>query len=230
MIKTRIIPILLWKGPTQVISKKFDPWRTVGTMDSAVRIYEKREVDELVILDIGNRRPRYNNIIRYSSTLFCPLAIGGGVHSLEDIRQLLASGADKAIVCWRDLEFVHKASRKFGAQAITICLNVGWVLQDCAHTLAKIFEDYGAGEILLQSKERDGTMEGYDLGLIEKVAENVSIPVVAAGGCGTYEHMAEALRAGAHAVAAGAMFAFTDATPKGAAQYLAEKGFNVRLT
>jgi cyclase len=89
--------------------------------------------------------------------------------------------------------------------------------------------DNGVGEILLQCRERDGTLSGYDLPQIEAVSRAVSIPVVASGGCGRYEHMAEALRAGAHGVAAGAMFAFTDQTPGGAAKYLKECGFNTRV-
>ena len=96
-------------------------------------------------------------------------------------------------------------------------------------TYAKQMEALGAGEILLTAADRDGTLEGYDFDMIRAVTDAVSIPVVAAGGCASYADMAVALRAGAHAVAAGALFQFTDATPKGAARYLAREGFSVRL-
>jgi imidazole glycerol-phosphate synthase subunit HisF len=236
MIATRIIPILLWKDSSQVISKRFNPWRVVGSMDQAVRVYERRQVDELIILDLGSKPYRADDIIRYSSILFSPLAIGGGIKTLEDIRTVLASGADKVVLKGDynlDLDFLRTAARKFGSQAIAISLNVSrdhkqWIDSELAGDFAKTFADNGAGEILLQSVDRDGTMEGYDIELIREVSHWVDVPVVAAGGCQSYDDMAQAIKAGAHAVAASALFQFTDATPKEAAEHLKANGFNTR--
>lgn len=146
--------------------------------------------------------------------------IGGGIKTIADIRRLLADGADKVAIC-SQTDLISEAAQKFGAQAI------------CAHVFgladASAAADHGAGEILLCSVERDGTMDGYDLDLIRAVTAAVSIPVIASGGCGAYQHMQEALDAGAHAVAAGAMFQFREATPKGASRFLHDQGYQVRL-
>ena len=167
-----------------------------------------------------------------------PLAVGGGVKTLEDFHWLISSGADKVVlgrIAFQMPSLITLASQKFGAQAVVISIaaeNELFEGEDCTVTAADWAywcQRLGAGEILLQSVERDGTLSGYDLSLIAAVSHAVSIPVIASGGCGTYEHMAEALRAGAHAVAAGAMFQFCDATPQGAAKYLQDCGFNTRV-
>ena len=165
-----------------------------------------------------------------------PLAVGGGVKTLEDFHWLIGAGADKVVLGRVALalpQIVTDASKKCGAQAVVASLAVykGWqaFADEGPATWAKALERLGAGEILLQSVERDGTLSGYDLDMIAAVSRAVSIPVIASGGCGTYEHMAAALRAGAHAVAAGAMFQFTDQTPQGAAKYLQHCGFNMRV-
>jgi cyclase len=164
------------------------------------------------------------------------------VISLDDFAQLLRSGADKVAintVALANPAFINAAAAKFGRQAVVGSIDyrgrgdvvaggrkpTGLNVTDWAVEL----EDRGAGEILLTSVERDGTMAGYDLDLIEQVASAVSIPVIACGGCGSYEHMQQALYAGAHAVAAGAFFQFREATPKGAARFLHDHGFQVRL-
>lgn len=188
------------------------------------------------MLDIAatpnNRGPRFDLIKEVCSNLFCPVTIGGGVRTLDDIRQLLLCGADKVSInteAIRRPEFIKEASDKFGAQAVTVSVDVRGGDIAGAVKSATAFESLGAGEILLNSVERDGTMQGYDVELISRVAESVNIPVIACGGAGSYEHIEQALAAGAHAVAVGAMFQFCDATPKGAAKHLHEKGFSVRL-
>ena len=199
-----------------------------------------RQVDELCILSVDGRLST-EDVKALCADTFMPVTIGGGVKTLEDFRELLAAGADKVVLCTEALAIpmlVRQAARKFGSQAVVISIDAkdgrAWVRngtyrsQYTPETWARMAASDGAGEILLQSVDRDGTMQGYDLDLIEAVSDAVSIPVIASGGCGTYEHMAEALDAGAHAVAAGAMFLFTDQTPQGAAQYLAERGYHTR--
>jgi cyclase len=166
---------------------------------------------------------------------------GGGVRTIEHFRQALKNGADKVAINSSALEsptLIAQAAEKFGRQAVVVSIDVrrGRVWGRCGQAesdldpvaWAETVEALGAGEILLNCIERDGMMCGYDLELVRKVSEAVKIPVVAAGGCGAYQHMVEALDVGAHAVASGAMFAFCDATPAGAASYLHDKGYPVR--
>ena len=253
MLKTRIIPTVLCRRREQVKGNHFDSTRRIGNAMQACRVHNMRGVDELVLLEVGGGMIDLETVNALASECFMPLAIGGGIRTLEDIHWLLGAGADKVIIrraaSYRNGALISEASRKFGAQAVVVSIDVlsgislaasrphhsgyGYVLE-CEYKWtnpvlwAKEVERLGAGEILLQSVERDGTLSGYDLDLIAAVSHAVSIPVIASGGCGTYEHMAEALRADAHAVAAGALFAFTEATPQGAAKYLTEHGFSVR--
>jgi cyclase len=211
-----------------------------------VRLLNRLDVDELIILDISatpnNRGPRFDEVERLCENLFMPVTIGGGIRSIADIRRLLACGADKVAVgtmAVREPDFVSEAAERFGSQAVVVSIDVrkGHVVCRCGQDdtayapaeWASNIEDRGAGEILLTSIEYDGMMEGYDLPLISAVSKAVDIPVIAAGGCGSYGDMAEAFRAGAHAVAVGAMFQFADVTPRGAARYLSEQGIPVRL-
>ena len=235
-LATRIIPVLLFDDHGCVKGKGFNPDRRIGSLIDRIRVIERRDVDELILLDIAatpnNRGPRFDLISEVCSNLFCPVTIGGGVRTLDDIRQLLLCGADKVSInteAIRRPEFIKEASDKFGSQAVTVSVDVRGDDIAGAVKSATAFESFGAGEILLNSVERDGTMSGYDIDLIGCVAEAVRIPVIACGGCGSYEHIEQALAAGAHAVGVGAMFQFCDATPKGAARHLREKGFSVRL-
>jgi cyclase len=214
-------------------------------MMDRLRLLERREVDEIIILDISatpnNRSPRFDEVKSLCENLFMPVTVGGGVKNVNDIRRLLESGADKVAINTMALqrpELIDEASRKFGAQAIVISIDSlsgmcrshgsrnGTVLG--AVEAAREFEARGAGEILLTDVERDGTMEGYNLDLIRSVSESVSIPVIACGGCSSYEDMERAFKAGAHAVAVGALFQFTDNTPRGASRYLNEHGIPAR--
>lgn len=241
----RIIPTLLCKGRTLVKGERFEPWRSCGLVVQGVRINAQRQVDELVLLDVTatkeGRGPDFDLVRELSEILYAPLAVGGGVRSVEDVRELLRAGADKVVIgalanhSPRELE---KIANVVGKQAVVVTLDIraGLVHPDLRFRnqvspsdWAIELEAHGAGEILLSSIDREGTMQGYDLDLIRSVSQAVSIPVIAHGGCGSYEHMADALHAGASAVAAGAFFQFTDATPRGAAAALAGYGFEVRL-
>ena len=250
----RIVPVLLVRGRQLVKGQKFNSWRSVGHAMQAARIHGARAVDELVILDISataeGRGPDLKMIEELSKDLFCPLSVGGGVRTVQDVKDLLRAGADKVVVCTAAQELgllgdrqewkIRAMADAVGSQAIVAAIDVkdgkvwtnsGTVLSDECGVPgnAALLVEYGAGEILLTSIEREGTMQGYDLDLIRSVSRAVSIPVIAHGGAGTYHHMLEAIDAGAAAVAAGAMFQFTDQTPRGAAEYLAKHGVETRL-
>lgn len=243
----RIIPTILCRGRQLVKGRGFDSWRSVGLAIQAIKVHAARGVDEVCLLDIAataeKRGPDLDLIAELADFLFCPLTVGGGVRSAKDMKDLLRAGADSVVIGTGAAEvpnLVRRCADLAGSQAVVVSLDVGFsntVMIHCGRTgyahdpikYALWVEDAGAGEILLQSIERDGTGLGYDLDLIRKVSDRVSIPVIASGGAGTYQHMLEAIDAGASAVASGAMFQFEDATPRGAAQYLQAKGVEVRL-
>ena len=243
MLAKRIIPTLLYRGATLVKGRGFNSWRSVGHALQAARIHAARGVDELVMLDIGatpsRTEPNYALIESLTADAFTPIAVGGGITKLSQIKRLLSAGADK-IVIGSSLAALTEAADTVGCQAVVAAIDydaTGQVWRQCGLeatgmdvvAMARLAEGAGAGEIMLTCIVREGGMEGYDLETLTRVVEAVSIPVIAHGGCGTYEHMHEAIQAGADAVAAGAMFQFTDQTPKGAAEYLAAQGVEVRI-
>ena len=247
MLKTRVIPTLLSRGGELVKGRGFNSDRIIGRILQSAKVHQMRGVDELILLDIGatpeGRGPDFALIDDITSECFMPVTVGGGVRSIDDIRDLLRSGADKVAIntaAVRTPGIVQEASERFGAQAVVVSIDVkaGEVSTRCGSEMtgldpvvwAKEVQRLGAGEIILCAVERDGMLEGYDRDLIDKVSRAVSIPVVASGGCSGYEDMADVLgTTQAHAVAAGALFQFCDATPKGAAEYLNARGFKVRL-
>ena len=245
----RIIPTLLCRGRQLVKGIAFDSWRSVGLAAQAVRIHSMRGVDELVLLDITataeGRGPDLELVRELSEVCFMPLSVGGGIRSLDDAKAVLLAGADKAVIgqaAWTT-NVVRRIADAFGSQSVVVICDVVTKIADVddlkksgtrcmrevAPARARWISEQGAGEILLQSVDRDGTLAGYDIDLIRDVSRAVSVPVVASGGCGSYEHMRQAIEAGASAVAAGAMFQFTDATPLGAAEYLNEQGIEARV-
>jgi cyclase len=242
-IKARVIPTLLWHDTGCVRGKSFgDHSRRIGSIEDRIRLLERRDIDELIILDVSGQAPRFEQVRQLTEPLFCPITLGGGVKNVIDVRRLLANGADKVAINSAAIErpsFLSDCAQRFGSQAVVSSIDVrsGQVVAGSGrHPTGRIpaewantVESCGAGEILLTSVARDGTLQGYDLDLIREVTAAVSIPVIASGGCGTYQHMQEALDAGAHAVAAGAMFQFREATPKGASRFLHEQGYQVRL-
>lgn len=237
MLKNRIIPTLLYNSNLQCVKPvSFQrPYRILGPLMQYIKVIEKRNVDELIILDVcasveGPRPPLAKEISEFTKNIFCPCTIGGGIRSLDDISELMDSGADKVAIK-TNYGLTYRAARKFGSQAI-----VGVV--DCTKeyeidhwlNLATVFKVEGAGEILLTDCSKDGTLSGYNLDLIRSVANAVGVPVIASGGCGSPSDMALALDAGASAVAAGSMFLYTETTPKDCADYLHERGYNVRAS
>lgn len=253
MLKTRIIPTLLMKGVGLVKGVGFDSWRRVGTALQSIRVYNLREVDELIFLDIAatvnGARPDFREIDELADNCFMPMTVGGGVKTIEDIRDLLAVGADKVAIntaAFETPDLIRDGAREFGAQCIVVSIDAkrradgsAEVLGQCGRLAtgrdpvewAKTVAALGAGEILLTSVERDGTMSGYDVDLVRDVAAAVTIPVIASGGCGNFGHMAEVLsETRAAALAAASIFHFTEQTPRDAKRYLADHGFRVRLS
>lgn len=253
MLKIRIIPVLLWDRQGLVKGKQFDSSRVVGSVVQAIRVFNMREVDELVLLDVRataeDRLPDIEMIDDLADDCCVPFTVGGGIRNIDDVTRLLRAGADKVIINTAALEHPELISRitdRFGCQCVVVSIDCKKLpdgryevythsgsrptgIDPVTHALD--MEKRGAGEILLTSIDRDGMMEGYDIDLIRSVADAVSVPVIASGGCGTYEHMAQALHEGkATAIAAGAMYQFTQKTPREAKLYLQGKGFPVRST
>lgn len=203
----------------------------------------------MVVLDISatraNKEPDYHAIEEFSSECFMPLTVGGGISNIEQVQKLLKCGADKVAVnsaAFTDSELITRIANRFGSQALIISIDVkehggeyfcyshsGTKRTDkSALTWAKEVEKLGAGEIIITSVEKDGTMSGYDLELINKISHQVSIPVIAQGGCSNYEDMYLAIKSGANAVSASSIFHFTEQTPLAAKNYLRGKGINTR--
>lgn len=246
MLAKRIIPTMLVRGRTLVKGERFDSWRSIGHAAQAARIHAARGVDELMILDISataeGRGPDLDLVRELSEGCFIPITVGGGVRSIDDVNALLRAGADKVCIntaAREDPKFIRRAAERFGSQAIVVCVehdhHLAVLKGRRKHFIphpaifAREMSDAGAGEILLSSVVRDGTMEGYELDVIRSVSTNVPVPVIVSGGCRGYPDMLAAFKAGADACAAGAMFAFTDATPRGAAQFLKRNNIEVRV-
>ncbi len=224
MLAKRIVPTILCRGRNLVKGRQFAGDRVIGNVVQAVRIHQMREVDELVLLDIGKGLPDLAMIEELASYCFMPLTVGGGIHEVSQAVELIRRGADKVVI--KDHRIIAECADRLGSQAIVASVDHRPGMDSLTH--AKDCEQSGAGEILLQSVERDGTMTGYDLELIKTVSNAVNVPVIASGGCKGYPDMAEAFNAGADAVAVGALFQFTDSTPAKAANYLKSLGYAVR--
>lgn len=246
MLAKRVIPVMLVRGRTLVKGQRFDSWRSIGHAMQAARIHAVRGVDELMILDISatseGRGPDLEMVKELSAACFIPITVGGGVRSVDDVNKLLRAGADKVAVCSaavEDRDFLQRACERFGGQAIVgvveykdtqVTHRCGTVKHiETPLEWSQSLEDIGVGEILLTSVDRDGTMDGYDIDTIHLVSKSVGVPVIACGGCGSYLDMVKAFHAGADACASGAMFAFTDATPKGASRALIAAGMEARV-
>jgi cyclase len=231
MLENRVIPCLLLKNKGLVKTVKFKTPRYVGDPINAVRIFNEKEVDELIFLDItaskNNTAPLTELVAEISAESFMPLAYGGGIRTVRDVEMILRAGAEKVSIntaAVMNPELITETARLFGNQSVIVSIDAkkkllgGYEVYieggtkatglDPAEFAAKM-EGMGAGEILINSIDRDGTMSGYDIDLIARVAKSVRVPVVASGGAGNLSHFKEALDVGrASAVAAGSLFVF----------------------
>jgi len=231
MIRPRVIPALLLKGQGLVKTIKFKDPKYLGDPINIVRIFNDKEVDELVLLDITatpeNRGPRFELLKNITSEAFIPLAYGGGIRSMDDVRTLLSIGIEKLIMNTSAMEnpsLIRETADHAGSQAVVASIDVKKgligkyeVFTHCGQTKTGIdpvrhaveMEKMGAGEIIINSIDLDGTMQGYDVDLVRKVADAVQVPVVACGGAGNLSHVSEVIKQGhASAAAAGSMFVF----------------------
>ena len=223
----------------------------VGDPIKQAMVYEAQLADELFLLDI--RASKQGRGISYlkewalklSNVLTIPLTVGGGIRSVWDVQTLLRAGADRVVIgseATRGMGIIREASRAFGSQCITVAVDYRWDGQRWvfysergtrgagifSHTYLRYIEQMGAGEILLTSIDKEGTMLGYDLETIKRASREVSIPLVAHGGAGKAEDLVEAVRAGASAVAASSLWCFTDQSPIKAKAYMERHGISVR--
>jgi cyclase len=251
MLKHRVLPLVLLTGYNVVKSINFSTYRTLGNPITICRIYESRGVDELVLLDIRatveQRGPSLDIIRDISGECFMPLTIGGGIADVEQVRKILRAGADKVAVNSAAIEnpqLIADIAREFGSQCCVVSIDAKQVgvgqyevythggMQPAGKSpvdWAREAEALGAGEILLNSIDRDGSMQGYDIELLKSVADVVSIPVVAAGGAGRPEHFSQVfLEAHVSAAAAASIFHFTSFTPMEVKCELASRGIAVR--
>jgi len=228
--RPRVIPVLLLKDGLLYKTHRFKDAKYIGDPLVAVKIFNDKSADEIAILDIGatpeGRGPDFELVERIATECFMPMAYGGGVSTLEHARRLVGIGAEKVIVCTHALAkpvLVSSIADAIGSQSTVVCLDVKRDLLGRRRVmgrggrdrtsgdpvaLARRMEQAGAGELIVQSVDRDGTLSGYDLALVRSVAEAVEIPVIALGGAAREEDFQAAIHHGASAASAGAMFVF----------------------
>jgi cyclase len=252
MLTKRIIPCLDVKGGRVVKGVKFLELRDAGDPVEIAEMYDRQGADELTFLDITASSDQRDIIIdvvrRTAERVFMPLTVGGGVRTVEDIRRLLNAGADKVSINTAAVhkpEFVKEAAERFGSQCTVVAIDARnvpgedrWEVYTHggrnatgidALEWAQRMEEYGAGEILLTSMDRDGTKDGYDLRLTRGIVDAVSIPVIASGGVGNLEHIFDGFTTGgASACLAASIFHYREYTIGEAKDYLNRKGVAVR--
>jgi cyclase len=251
MLKQRIIPkFLLRDGRLVKYTRFFEQERQAGNPVSTARVYNDYDVDELIILDIApseeSRHGVLKSIFDIGEEVFMPLTVGGGIRTIAHINDLLRIGADKVAInsqAVRAPEFVKEAGNVFGNQCITVSIDykevspgVFRVFIDSGREItvhdpvewAMRMQDLNCGEILLTSIDRDGTMSGYDMDMVARLNEILSVPLVVSGGCGSLKHCIDTFNVGVSAVAISSLFLFTDHSPIKLRSHLVSNGINVR--
>ena len=252
MLAKRIIPCLDVKGGRVVKGIHFVELRDAGDPVELAAFYDREGADELVFLDITASHEERDTLVelagRTGDEVFIPYTIGGGISSVDDIRSILKAGADKVSIntsALEDPELITRAAVRFGSQCVVVAIDAKskgdgtWEVYTHggrnpagrdALEWARTVEKLGAGEILLTSMDRDGTKKGYDIPLTRAVCENVSIPVIASGGAGTLEHLAEAIeQTGCDAVLVASIFHYGQHSIADAKRFLASRGIEIRL-
>lgn len=234
MNRVRVIPVLLLRNNGLVKTIQFKKAKYIGDPINAVKIFNDKEVDEIVLLDINatsnNVEPNYEKIKEICSEAFMPFAYGGGIHNVEQIKKLFNVGIEKVIInssAYSKPELITSAAKIYGSQSIVVSVDVkkNIVGKKLVYTEAgtkntritpseyiKMMEDYGAGEIILTSIDQEGTYKEYDLDLISSIAHKVSLPIVVNGGAASVDSFLPAIKAGASAVAAGSIFVYHSST------------------
>jgi len=231
MFRPRVIPVLLLQNQGLVKSVKFKNHRYIGEPINAVKLFNDLRADELVFLDINasneGRKISLDFVEKVGDECNMPFAVGGGIRTLNDIKEILNSGAEKVVIntsAGKNPEFIREAAMEFGGSTIVVCIDVKkkkfrkettYIYSGKKSTgydpvdFACLMQEKGAGELIIQSIEHDGTMSGYNLELIKRISDKLTIPVVACSGAGALSHLASAYYdANASALAAGSMFVF----------------------
>ena len=256
MLTKRIIPCLDIKDGRVVKGVNFINLRDAGDAVENARFYDKEGADELIFLDITASHEKRSTTLELARSvaeaIFLPFTVGGGIRSIDDIRNLLVAGCDKVSIntaAVKDPGFVSRAASRFGSQCIVVAIDAKCAVKTRSRQMwevyinggrtptgidalewAKRMERYGAGEILLTSMDYDGTREGYDIDLTKRISGSVGIPVIASGGAGTLEHLYDALTDGrADAVLAASIFHFREYRVRDAKRYLDKKGVAIRI-
>lgn len=254
-LATRVIPCLDVDEGRVVKGVRFVDIRDAGDPVEVARRYDEQGADEIAFLDITASSDDRDTLVRVvegvAEQVFIPLTVGGGIRSIEDVRRMLAAGADKVSIntaAVADPDLVRRAGKRFGAQCIVVAIDAKQVAAGAAPRWevfthggrratgldaiewAVRMSEYGAGEILLTSMDRDGTRDGFDLALTRAVSTAVPVPVIASGGVGCLEHLAEGVIEGrADAVLAASIFHFGEYTVRQAKEHMAARGIEVRL-
>ncbi len=230
MLKHRVIPCLLLKNGGLVKTQKFKEPKYVGDPINVIRIFNDKEVDELIVLDIeaskANREPNYELIEQFAGECFMPLCYGGGISTVEQAKRLFSLGVEKVCIQTRalaDLQLIRDIAYRYGNQSVVVSVDIKKNLlasyrlysSSSGKMLDEPWRDFlnkvvaaGAGEIMLTAVDRDGTLSGMDLSLIHAATQSCPIPIIAAGGASTLSDLRAAVDAGASAIAAGAMFIY----------------------
>lgn len=253
MLKKRIIPVQLLLDGRLVKTRQFGAYRDVGDPVASSRVYNAQNADELVFLNINRSardiEPLLILLERVSAVSFMPLSLGGGITSFDSAARLIRSGADKVVLnsaAYRDPELITRIGDSFGSQAVIVGLDARLnadsgeytLFSDCGRAAEAVSLDAhlerviaaGAGEIFVNSIDRDGMMNGYDIPLLKKVASAVPVPVIGCGGAGHYNHLKDAfLESRVSALACGSLFNFTDSNPIRAKAFLTNYGIPFKI-
>ncbi len=252
MLKKRIIPVLLLKNGRMVKGKQFCNYRDTGEPKTAIRIYSAQDADELIFLNIDSQTTDKSSLIELlkiaSKECFMPLSAGGGVDSVQDVRDFLLAGADKVVINTNSVlspNLIKKSAEIFGSQCIVgsidykksnigsnkVYINSGKTMIDLdpiSHAIH--LESLGVGEIILNSIDRDGMMQGYDIELAEEISTKISIPLIVAGGAGNFMHLIDLFKnTDSSAAACASIFHFGDNNPIRARSYLKNAGIPMRV-
>ena len=251
MLKRRIIPMQLLMNGRLVKTRRFVDWRDVGDPVKSSAVYNSQSADELIFLNIDRERasvqPLAELVERVSRECFMPLSVGGGINNFDDADYLIKNGADKVIInsaAYRDRELISRIAERYGTQAVMVAIDAKGeagryvaVSASASKEEPVTIEEHireceaaGAGEFMIQSVDRDGSMGGFDLHLLRMACDAAKVPVIGCGGSGNYNHLKEAfLKTDVSALACGSLFNFSDSNPLRAKAFLSNYGLQFKV-
>lgn len=249
-LKKRVIPIILFSNYQVVKSREFKDYRVLGNLEQTINVFNHRNVDEIIIVDIEASKIKSKINLEVlgilSKNSLMPFSYGGGIQTIDDIQKCLELGCDKVVInskCLKDIKFVYEAAKVFGNQCIIVSVDYKVLSKNkwgiFSHSgldtnrleLRQYIKDLvnsGAGEIFLTSVKHEGKMEGYDATLVKKISGEINIPILLNGGCGIPQHMIEPFTSGADGLCAGSIFYFSQYSYKDIKDFLIKNKINVR--